>query len=283
MNNKKILANVTNLQVKIGISFGKCALLYVGGVFDRAEFFTVGSALTNALKSEEQATEGGQIIVSDTAFRYVKNQYYDGVEINDHGKKFYRVLDVIEGVGGRADAVLLKSQIKHDRMATIQKSLRSCVPAAIMPYLEIGFEQFGSETRPLTIMFASLGVDLSSASTQEGMNKIQKVVVSVQQQVYRMKGSLNKLVMDDKGSTLICVWGLCPMAHTDDAQRAIFTAMNMRRELMKIENTTVNVGIATGDVFSGVVGTSGSRKEFSTLGDTVNLAARIMFYPKKFG
>jgi class 3 adenylate cyclase len=98
-----------------------------------------------------------------------------------------------------------------------------------------------------------------------------------------MKGSLNKLVMDDKGSTLICVWGLCPMAHTDDAQRAIFTAMNMRRELMKIENTTVNVGIATGDVFSGVVGTSGSRKEFSTLGDTVNLAARIMFYPKKFG
>lgn len=59
LNNKKILANVTNLSVKIGISYGKCALLYVGGVFDRAEFFTVGTALTNALKSEEQATAGG--------------------------------------------------------------------------------------------------------------------------------------------------------------------------------------------------------------------------------
>jgi len=47
------MANVTNLSVKIGISYGKCALLYVGGVFDRAEFFTVGSALTHALKSEE--------------------------------------------------------------------------------------------------------------------------------------------------------------------------------------------------------------------------------------
>lgn len=98
-----------------------------------------------------------------------------------------------------------------------------------------------------------------------------------------MEGSLNKLVMDDKGSTLICIWGLCPMAHTDDAQRAILTAINMRRELRKIENTWCNVGIATGDVFSGVVGTSGSRKEFSTLGDTVNLAARIMFYPLKYG
>ena len=61
------------------------------------------------------------------------------------------------------------------------------------------------------------------------------------------------------------------------------TAMNMRRELRKIEGTWCNVGIATGDVFSGVVGTSGSRKEFSVLGDTVNLAARIMFWPLKFG
>ena len=42
------------------------------------------------------------------------------------------------------------------------------------------------------------------------------------------------------------------------------------------------MGISTGEVFSGVVGTSGSRKEFSVLGDYVNLAARIMYYPKKF-
>lgn len=89
--------------------------------------------------------------------------------------------------------------------------------------------------------------------------------------------------MDDKGSTLICIWGLCPMAHTDDPQRAILTALNMKKALDKVEKTWCNVGIATGDVFSGVVGTSGSRKEFSVLGDTVNLAARIMFWPKKFG
>ena len=101
-------------------------------------------------------------------------------------------------------------------------------------------------------------------------------------QVYRLEGSLNKLVMDDKGSTLICIWGLCPFAHEDDAARAILTAMNVKRELLKIDNTWCNVGISTGEVFSGVVGTSGSRKEFSVLGDYVNLAARVMYYPKKF-
>lgn len=88
--------------------------------------------------------------------------------------------------------------------------------------------------------------------------------------------------MDDKGSTLICIWGLSPFAHEDDAARAILTAINMRRELAKIDNTWCNVGISTGEVFSGVVGTSGSRKEFSVLGDFVNLAARIMYWPKKY-
>ena len=53
------MANVTGLSVKIGIAFGKCALLYVGGVFQRSEFFTVGYALTKALESEENATAGG--------------------------------------------------------------------------------------------------------------------------------------------------------------------------------------------------------------------------------
>jgi class 3 adenylate cyclase len=86
------MEGVTNLSVKIGIGFGKCALLYVGGIFDRSEFFTVGSALVHALSSEEQATEGGQILVSESAFKHVKGVYYEGDEIiSGEGKKFYKV------------------------------------------------------------------------------------------------------------------------------------------------------------------------------------------------
>ena len=59
MDNKKIMSNVTGLSVKIGIAYGKCALLYVGGVFNRAETFTVGPALTCALESEGCASAGG--------------------------------------------------------------------------------------------------------------------------------------------------------------------------------------------------------------------------------
>jgi len=116
-------------------------------------------------------------------------------------------------------------------------------------------------------MFASLGIDLSNTATQSGLERIQSVVTTVQKCVYSMEGSLNKLLMDDKGSTLICVWGLSPLSHDDDALRAVMCAISMRKELMsQAINCACNIGISTGVVFAGVVGTSGSRREFSVIG-----------------
>lgn len=45
--------------MQIGVAYGECAILYVGGVFNRNETLTVGEALVNALKSEGQAKAGG--------------------------------------------------------------------------------------------------------------------------------------------------------------------------------------------------------------------------------
>jgi len=53
------------------------------------------------------------------------------------------------------------------------------------------------------------------------------------------------------------------------------TAFTLRNELAKIDCKCF-IGIATGTVFAGVVGSSGSRREYSVLGDSVNLAARLM-------
>ncbi len=89
------------------------------------------------------------------------------------------------------------------------------------------------------------------------------------------EGSLNKFLMDDKGSTLIVVFGLPPISHQDDAERAVFCAFSIKRELNK-QSIKCSIGISTGLVFAGVVGTSGNRREFSVIGDSVNLAARMM-------
>lgn len=62
-------------------------------------------------------------------------------------------------------------------------------------------------------MFVNLGIDLSLAKSTEGLVLIQKVIERVQKCIYMHEGSLNKLLMDDKGSTLIVVFGLPPMTH----------------------------------------------------------------------
>ena len=45
LNNMQIMPGI-KLSVKIGIGYGPCALLYVGGVFQRSEFFAIGDALS---------------------------------------------------------------------------------------------------------------------------------------------------------------------------------------------------------------------------------------------
>ena len=122
------------------------------------------------------------------AFKYV-SEYYASTELTDPKtkEKYYLVSrSTGQGVKIRADGTLLRAQIQTDFLSRIQDKLRACVPAAIIPYLQISAENFGSETRSLTVMFASLGVALDSVETQEGMVLIQKIVKTVQQQVYRL-------------------------------------------------------------------------------------------------
>lgn len=172
----------------------------MGGVFKRAEYFTIGNALSQALRSEEDAV-GGDIIVSKEVWQLTKD-YYDGVEI----PRFSNVkIQKLKGASLPPIAygnIFIKS-LEKDELIKAMQYLKNFVPNAIMPYIEVNMEEYGNETRKLTVMFASLGVDLSSAKSPEGMDKIQKIVTTIQKIVYRMEGSLNKLVMDDKGSTLI--------------------------------------------------------------------------------
>jgi class 3 adenylate cyclase len=81
--------------------------------------------------------------------------------------------------------------------------------------------------------------------------------------------------MDDKGSTLIVIFGAHPFSFPENASRAISTSQVMVSELGKV-NVKVKIGITSGSVFTGVIGATGGRREYSLLGDSVNLAARLM-------
>ncbi len=101
-----------------------------------------------------------------------------------------------------------------------------------------------------------------------------QVVTAAQRGVYHYEGSLNKFLVDDKGATLIIVFGLPPLAHEDDPERAVLAAMFIADEMHKMKMECF-IGVTSGMAFCGPVG-SGSRREYGVLGDVVNTSARLM-------
>ena len=63
------------LCVKVGLGVGDCSIFYVGGTFKRSEYLIVGSAMKQACSAECHATEGGQIIVSEKMYDYIKDYF----------------------------------------------------------------------------------------------------------------------------------------------------------------------------------------------------------------
>ena len=69
-----------------------------------------------------------------------------------------------------------------------------------------------------------IGFDLKE---QFSLAIIQKIILIVQQQIYRMEGSLTKVVSFESGLTVVACWGVSPYSHDDDAARAVFSALNI--------------------------------------------------------
>ncbi len=101
--------------------------------------------------------------------------------------------------------------------------------------------------------------------------------------VYKYKGTVDKHI----GDSIMVVFG-APVSQDDDAIRAVKSAIAMQKEAKKIDNKLkrnglrlkIGIGISTGNVFSGVLG-SLRKKEFTSIGMAVNIAARLQSMAKK--
>lgn len=131
-------------------------------------------------------------------------------------------------------------------------------------------ETWFAEIRTVTAMFVSLE-ELQGAHTLE---RAQALISSLQECVARQGGTLDKLAVDDKGLSALAVWGMPPLVHPDGAVRAIRAAWDMRERFDQL-GSPFSAGIATGRVYCGDMGHP-DRRDFTVLGDPVNLAARLM-------
>ncbi len=129
-----------------------------------------------------------------------------------------------------------------------------------------------SELRKVSVLFVNL--PSLGYSAKDCLAALQKSLTTMQGALYQFEGSLRQFIMDDKGTTLIGVFGLYPFAHENDALLATRCSMEMQQRLQEID-LRASIGVTTGNVFSGAVG-SVKRNEYAVVGDIVNLSARLM-------
>ena len=104
--------------------------------------------------------------------------------------------------------------------------------------------------------------------------------------VFKHKGSVNKLL----GDGMLATFG-CPVPTEEDARNCVRCALDIRTYLAQFNEVRpeyltdpvhIGIGIATGQVFAGNVGSS-RRLEYTVIGDSVNLAARLQSLNKRLG
>jgi hypothetical protein len=74
----------------------------------------------------------------------------------------------------------------------------------------------------------------------------------------------------------VSVFGLPPLAHEDDPVRALLSCLKMQQKLSQELGIESSIGVTSGMAYCGIIGSSGTRREYTVLGDTVNLSARLM-------
>ncbi|MBI2887275.1 MAG: tetratricopeptide repeat protein [Chloroflexi bacterium] len=137
------------------------------------------------------------------------------------------------------------------------------------------------ERRLVTVLFGDVSgfTAMSEKLDPEEVKMIMdQCLKGLADQVHKFDGTVDKF----EGDLIMAVWG-APLAHEDDAERAVLAALDMQESLrvfgeylQRRRGFTVKmrIGVNTGEVISGTVA-SGREKDYTVMGDVVNTASRF--------
>jgi class 3 adenylate cyclase len=138
-----------------------------------------------------------------------------------------------------------------------------------------------AERRQLTVLFCDL-VDSTVLARQLDPEELREVVRAYQDTCAKVIARYEGHIAQYLGDGLLVYFGY-PLAHEDDAQRAVRAGLGMLEAVGQLNThlgpergvqLAVRLGVHTGLVVIGEVG-SGTRQEQLALGETPNLAARL--------
>src|SRR5712692_5386230 len=138
------------------------------------------------------------------------------------------------------------------------------------------------ERKVVTAVFADLAGSTSLAERLDP-EEVKLIVGEAVARIVHTVEEFGGTVKDLAGDGVLALFG-APVAHEDDAERALRAALKIAQEIegygdevahgWGVDGFGVRVGVATGPVVLGQIG-AGERIEYAAFGDTVNTAARL--------
>jgi len=137
------------------------------------------------------------------------------------------------------------------------------------------------ERREVTVLFCDVRgfTPLSERlSPEEVVSLLNDFYTLMIETTFKHDGTLDKFM----GDAVMAIFG-APIPHPNHSERAVRTALamrqgigelNRRRQERGLEAVSIGIGVSAGEVVAGTVGTE-DRMEYTVIGDSVNLAARL--------
>ncbi len=253
------------LRMRIGVHSGRFFAASLGQADGMLHYLVTGPDVNKAAAVEPLAKPGWVVVSPATAALLG-----DATERRAVAGGVFRLGNTARPAGRPTDA-----KLERDVPGGLARYLMPRLAASLT---EAGADVVAAEHRRVTAMF----IYLTGASTlleQRGakaaltqMNSYMKMLLST---VERHGGSLVGSDVAETGDKLIVLFG-APAACEQEEASALRCALDLDAGL-RASRLELNqrIGIATGFVFAGEIG-SERRREYTVIGDTVNLAARLM-------
>ncbi|KAJ1332095.1 hypothetical protein BSLG_009028 [Batrachochytrium salamandrivorans] len=278
------------LRIHLGIGAGLVYDVLVGGEPGRWEHFIAGDGV-NQLSQVLDLAKAGELALSHQALKWLACVIdIATVNLGDYDKRCIILTGLEKAVRkGHAspdveDEIVFKSarqmeanvdlyKLFVDRtalfklQADINQSRLFQMDAGLLDLLNL------TELRQVTTIFIKVG-SLQVVHRNDILDESQRAISIVQTALHRCEGSLRQFHVDDKGAVILCFFGLPPLAHENDAGLGIKAGIEIRDRFFDIFDD-FSIGITTGVVSYGGVGSSG-RAEYAVMGDSINMAARLM-------
>ena len=241
---------------RIGLGAGRGRFLTISDAEHRSECVLVGPVVREAAAAEK-ASPAGSHAMGKTFSDWFGGDPIEGVTPS-----------VAPGPATPNDVLAFVPAPIFDGRSEAAHLLARHVPLAVRARAGDGGDEWLAELRRVSTLFVRIGGAEDAPPSQ--LAAASREVFGI---VHAMEGDIARVGAQGGGIAVLVAFGLPPRAHADDADRAVIAALRVRQQLAS-GPLPVRVGVSTGLLFCGPVGT-GTRREYALLGDSVNLAARL--------